>query len=112
MTHTPGPWEFGDPKDELVYIPDGDPESAFDSISIFDADGNQVAIVPIDLYLGTSVDANAHLIAAAPELLAACEAVADYLETVEQFGCPERKLMEQLEQALAHARSEGEEVEA
>ena len=44
-------------------------------------------------------------VAAAPELLAAVEAAADYLETVEQFGHVEEKLMEQLEDALDLARA-------
>jgi len=38
-----------------------------------------------------------------PKLLAACKKAADYLETVEQFGWRENKLMEQLEAALAEA---------
>jgi hypothetical protein len=65
------PWTIGPSESTTVYIPDGDPADAFEGISIFDADGNQIAIIPDDWYIGPLVRENARLIAAAPDLLAA-----------------------------------------
>lgn len=61
-THTPGPWKahFGPTKCEIRA-----------------ADGSLIAATPIGVYAVNA--ANAHVLAAAPDLLAACElALAEY----------------------------------
>lgn len=74
--HTPGLWQVGDDIGEprVIYRGEGEGlDHPFEGISIFDADGNQIAIIPVDAYLGTSVEANLRLMAQAPTLLAALE---------------------------------------
>ena len=79
--HTPGPWTVETPA--LGYIPEDDPESAFDGVSVFDADGHLVAIMPIDLY--PDWYDNARLVATAPELLAALsDFVSHYTELTDE----------------------------
>ena len=74
--HTPGPWAVSD-------------QNSLD----IEADGEKIATTAItqDLNAYQQCQADAHLIAAAPELLAALETVTDWLET-------------ELEDADAHVR--------
>ena len=60
VQHTPGPW--------TAYLYDSEPAS----IEAADGDG-PIALVGTDLYDMEERDANARLMAAAPDLLAACE---------------------------------------
>ncbi len=62
ITHTPGPWEARWPK--------------FDSL-ILDAAERVIASVSFSDHADKECEANAHLIAAAPELLAALQRIAD-----------------------------------
>lgn len=64
MTHTPGPWAVDDDRDRIYIRPDGT--------------GWLLAVVPRDLFMAQqkqewSIEANARLIAAAPDLLTACK---------------------------------------
>lgn len=63
-SHTPGPW-----------ISSGLP-SQYDQRVVVDGPG-VVAVLPRDSRIGADVDANARLIAAAPDLLAICQEIAD-----------------------------------
>lgn len=47
-------------------------------------------------------EANAHLVAAAPDLIAACEIALDYIET----GDGEREIRSALRSAIAHAKGQ------
>lgn len=60
VKHTPGPWE--------IFRPD---DSGFLGI---DGNGGKDSVVIYDDYGGIKSEADARLIAAAPDLLAACEA--------------------------------------
>lgn len=102
MSEYASPWELELPKAEppFAYIPDGDPDQAFEALHIFDANGNNIAIIPIDVYLGTQVDANAHLMVAAPDLLEACK---DALEDGEAFPLS-RTIKRKLKAAIAKAK--------
>ncbi len=58
MTHTPGPWQLGAPSPDV------------NAAATVRSDGWDVAHC-----FGTNAEPNARLIAAAPDLLAACQAV-------------------------------------
>lgn len=60
-THTPGPWKA----------------EGWESVVVNDANGNTLVLMPGASYGLAAVKANAALIAAAPDLLAACKAVED-----------------------------------
>lgn len=80
--HTPGPWAIGlAPGPWAIGIETDLPDSA----QIIDADGWHLATVTLD-----PVDANARLIAAAPDLLAALEAALIALETPDDLTDEER----------------------
>jgi hypothetical protein len=68
--HTPAPWEADDKqRDVYAFLADGyDPEEEFEGVSIFDAHGNQIAIVPVDMLLGTGWESNLKLMVRAPRL--------------------------------------------
>lgn len=68
--HTPGPWQVLSPYTNRMVFPIGGPE---------DQDGNCSILGEVQSQGGSdeTCSANARLIAAAPELLEACEAIAD-----------------------------------
>lgn len=97
--HTPGPWivEWGDKTP--IYV---SPESRHEYVSI-------CKVLPIDdeidcddgdFIVGSQTKANAHLIAAAPELLAACEAAEWNSLDLPEF------VVERLLAAIAKAKGE------
>ena len=59
--HTPGPWKA----------------EGWESVVVNDTNGNTLVLMPGASYGLAAVKANARLIAAAPDLLAACKAVDD-----------------------------------
>lgn len=75
--HTPGPWFFGiSGSPERGPVPfDYRAPGYYDNVGIFGADGEEV--VGCSEYEVFRSPADARLIAAAPDLLAACEALAD-----------------------------------
>lgn len=88
MSHTPGPW--------VMTVGGGE---------IDDANGDSVALLPYSTGRD-EVRANAHLIAAAPELLAACEAAMDWFRDDGQE--PHAHVSySMLEAAIAKARGGG-----
>ena len=96
IEHTPGPWEWrGDYS--VATVPDTD--GSFIRI----ADIMQPIRLPQFDSLG-QWNANARLIAAAPELLAACEAVATYLESFDPVIDEDEAIWEQLKAAIAKAK--------
>ena len=115
--HTPGPWH-AETSDH--YTLGGD----MIEISLHDSEGmicDQIASVMLDTGDDTAEDqkrykeqeANAHLIAAAPDLLAACEAVyeADEAAIKELKACGldgsvDPKITAQLKAAIAHAKGQ------
>ena len=94
MSHTPGPWEY----DGLF------------TIFITDSAGNEWHIASIKHHQDEVSKANARLIAAAPELLEACQAAFDWLG---RFGAHapiifggEQHLHDILHAAIAKAKGE------
>ena len=85
VQHTPGPWEIW---------PDFDEEGENGS-SIIGTNGDPLAVTISDRY---SEDANAHLIAAAPELLEALEMIAnDYAYLLEtKLSSPDADMIHEL----------------
>ena len=72
--YTPGPW---------VAVPDW----TYDRLEIRDKDGRRIAICTKDFPMSTAThDANADLIAAAPELLAALEAANRFITNGLEYG--------------------------
>lgn len=70
--HTPGPWA-------LKYrTPFGGGDKYFDGV--VDADGREIRVEGVTLTSGPVAQANARLIAAAPELLAALQAALPYIK--------------------------------
>ena len=78
--HTPGPWKLT----ELPWECDGQSEP------IYRVDGESTLFLSVapcsDGYVPGQNEANAHLIAAAPDLLAACEAVLAVLGFMTESG--------------------------
>jgi hypothetical protein len=93
MAHTPGPWET----EELKIISQGGPLIAY---------ANEEPDNDLYPLVGEEVDANARLIAASPDLLAACKDVADIiqggdrLETCEPWA---QDVISRLRNAIAKA---------
>lgn len=74
MPHTPGPWDSqrGDPYDTTFEVNSlGDPWAAIANVN-----ANTTGSLPVD---EETAEANALLIAAAPELLAACQLAEDMI---------------------------------
>lgn len=93
MTFTPGPWQA------TGRIVEADPER----------DGNECVIALVGMGESARNDADARLIAAAPELLEACEAMRIYLEEVapERNDAPEFwGMLDQARAAIAKAKGE------
>lgn len=113
--HTPGPWECttrdwrGEETDRGVYIHGDARETCDDETG--EPDGTvatSVAIVVGDREV-PAVWASAHLIAASPDLLAACEAMLaqlDRLRTLWGYDPAPRRLMDAMRAAVAKARGE------
>ena len=104
MMHTPGPWVVGGPWPKISICQpeeDGDP-------------WNFVLWVWDDLVVQApdEVKANAALIAAAPELLEACETALAYLDKLDtplcfcgdDPNCPECRTTDKLEKAISKAK--------
>ena len=75
-THTPGPWHV-----------DHDQASHGEKLCIVDAEGDIIVRTPITLPESperAQDQANADLLAAAPELLVACREVAEWLDLLKQ----------------------------
>lgn len=83
MLHTPGPWSINDqnPDDEEIEAPSG----------------------PVAIALGREAEANARLIAAAPDLLAALEECLLNSDIHGKYGPPARSL-EKARAAIAKAK--------
>ena len=72
--HTPGPWKT------QTHI-------SLDRLEIRDADGRRIAACAMDFPMSAKThDANAHLIAAAPELLAALEEAKQFIQNGIEYG--------------------------
>lgn len=72
--HTPGPWKT-------------QPHISLDRLEIRDADGRRIAECAMDFPMSAKThDANAHLIAAAPEMLAALEAANRFITNGLEYG--------------------------
>jgi len=85
--HTPGQWEAGHYK--------GVP-------TVFDGRGNgTIALATVHNLTVGDAEANSHIMAAAPELLSACEA---YLDAMERYGHPD-KTDRLMRKAIAKAKS-------
>lgn len=90
--HTPGPWHFNP---ESGNVHGGKPDDGLCTV---------VALVG----MGREMDANAHLIAAAPELLAACDRALNFLNNAVEFGFIKRDTAHDALQELREAISKAE----
>ena len=96
--HTPGPWKT------QTHI-------SLDRLEIRDADGRRIAVCAMDFPMSAKThDANARLIAAAPELLAALAEAVDELEQMHRHyygncpgGCPACVAIDKARAAIAKA---------
>ena len=94
VTHTPGPWHMDTIKGFPTAIGVGlEPESGARAIAILSRDSHSSK---------EHQEANARLIAAAPELLEACTAALDRLSVIPTFS-PDRKAIALLQAAIAKA---------
>lgn len=94
--HTPGPWVAG-------------PDWTYDRMEIRDKDGRRIAVCMKDFPMSAAThDANAHLIATAPELLAALEAAREFIidgMAMGFVGMPEDEdVLEVIEKAISKAK--------
>jgi hypothetical protein len=101
-THTPGPWHVGAQNDTL-YVIAGKPPSLNNDYPVHDAGRVVIAkVYPKD-------EANARLIAAAPELLSALKSAKEHLEYCgygdkwEREYAEANKLEEKIDEAIAKA---------
>jgi len=76
MAHTPGPWKVARKRGPLHGI------GATDPLAIKDSTGEYVATLGGGSVHFANADANAHLIAAAPDLLAALKECVPWLESM------------------------------
>jgi hypothetical protein len=104
-TFTPGPW-FGIVDGRYAdteWNAENDMAQVSTVAPISDASGKTLALVVSEGWDDSELDANARLIAAAPDLLEACESARDVLHALGQnFGGS----FEQIERAIAKARGE------
>lgn len=119
--HTPGPWTVGDTRLQRVHERLQPMHETAVHCGGSETRGNCLAIV----YLGgngalrsdkESVEANARLISAAPDLLTACEEVLNEMrayngESEFDETCPMKPTFDLLKNAIARARGEVEEPE-
>lgn len=91
--HTPGPWAQGSNNGPTIYS----------------AGKEQIANVRIvDTFPGRAEGlANAHLIAAAPDLLAVCEAFATRLDEAKRLGIKKLYLVDDVDLRAAIAKARG-----
>ena len=107
MPHTPGPWDLAKPdKEFLAYVaecsglsPDKDKYEAR-VICVEDDDGKPVVVALLGP--GPKADPNGRLIAAAPDLLAACKSVTDWFPG-DGGTTPMGRTLLALKQAIAKA---------
>jgi hypothetical protein len=100
--HTPGPWEADDSIENKPQHGKGG-EQIFKVVKS-GFGGGIVADVSCWWYDRESAKANARLIAAAPELLAACESALD--SEINDFGYPDSELAKILRTAISKAKGE------
>ena len=92
MKHTPGPWNYQEESDAYTHI-------------VRDSDGKYVC--GCSQHTSGDAEANARLIAAAPELLAACKLIAAYVANGDA-DCRSNTFMAALQQGnAAIAKAEG-----
>ena len=99
MKHTPGPWKFGNTSDDKKIILGGTSERYVCSVQIWQTPRR------MGLTDEPERDANAHLIASAPELLEACKGMLKiYYDTNVSYRHEhEKRIAYQCEQAIAKA---------
>ncbi len=98
INHSPGPWSSG-------YNTYTNEQAGRIERRFWLADA-ELRIVPMDTCMGESAEANARLIAAAPDLLEACEKVAAYCHNIEHSEdeyCNERIVAKMVAAAIAKA---------
>ena len=89
--HTPGPWKT-------------QPHISLDRLEIRDADGRRIAECAMDFPMSAKThDANARLIAAAPELLEAAEHAWTFVSDILETGMSQSEEVRALERALKDA---------
>ena len=91
--HTPGPWSAG--------RPDTRTESDVYGKWVYGANDEYVAIASDDGGIGNACVANARLIAAAPDLLDACERVSGYLLALPQLDAQGHAMLRVMHAAIA-----------
>ncbi len=99
MRHTPGPWRAAGPHDV-----NGEPVAYIYQ----EQEGQSHALAIVRMDSKTSPEANARLIAAAPELLEVAQNALAFLSVSSETGEYKDHLSQRLEQAIAKA--EGKEV--
>jgi len=102
MKHTPGPWFINEERqkcmgDEIVFRSIYHKRSGLD-VCIMQ---NNVIVNNLDKRERSEGEANAHLIAAAPDLLEACKIVLPYIDAYPKM----KDLAKMLEQAISKAES-------
>lgn len=115
--HTPGPWRMFAPGDDsrgwsLDYDQDGDASqnggSSAHMILAADATPVAIAMVPYPFAADDILDANARLIAAAPELLQALEYAISWIEDLSRKNATHQMLDSKLDELRAViAKAEG-----
>lgn len=101
--HTPGPWREGKCCASIVAGPEPD-----DACRHYVSD-QEAAFYGGELVAESVNEADRPLIIAAPDLLAACEAMKAFLYDIEHEGVTNYALMQQIKAAIAKAH--GEEVQ-
>jgi hypothetical protein len=92
MAHTPGPWIVREPEEDELY-------------EVYAENGGDLICYPV--YTRNQRD-NIHLIAAAPDLLAACHKLIDSDAAVEEDERKHQLLLAKLLAAQAIAKAEGD----
>lgn len=107
-THTQGPWEIEtdhDEGDDVVLIHGAaDAPGLVPIATVFTVDAFPCTDDEDRESLRAEYEANARLITAAPDLLAACELAIEAIEGIAEWGEPEIKARQALIAAIAKAR--------
>ena len=100
MTHTPGPWFVG-------FSPDMDGESGEYGPDVYDSEVGVFAVIDgePETVAQPYLEANARLIAAAPELLAVLEELRESASYWSEYDVP-LGIVERIESAITKARGE------
>ncbi len=111
VKHTPGPWRVEDHYGVVSVVWDYEYEGRKFPYGIAGNVGCGRAPSPdVDCFTSRTTHANARLIAAAPDLLAACKAAREFLEDgypPENISPSEAAIREQLDAAIARAEGRG-----